>query len=501
MSHFDKMDKHIRRQMENHELPVPDGIWENIQKQREKKKVGFLNGSSKYITGIILLLLGFGFWYSSAPNKNVKLNTEIVQDQTILKENDSRLEDTKIDSEFTTQTNSSKTLASNDLLNKDLNKNIAGKNDINGVKESLSKGNKHIQKPEAEVRSTLIPNPDNKAVSQTSIKEKYVSRRSHVDSPKETKAQETLVINDNASHNEPSHTNYFVSSDFSSSNKRQAFEASPLLASRSSLIKQVAPIRFKKYRDDFTCIDNKRKNHFVYFDFLISPEYAVKNLKITDPEFEDYLLNREETESYDFAFSAGARASLVFENGLSFRAGFLFSQVTELFDFYDPEAEVEVLTNVAIDTIINAPMDTTFIWDTISIVQTGERIKKTYNRYKYFDFPVMIGFEKDLNRKWMANVNTGMSINILSWQKGDFLSPLNEPVNFEDNQQVFKDRVGLSLIGSIGINYKISRYLQWVIEPHFKYYLKPITVDNFPVEQQYFNVGIYTGIRLKLSDR
>ncbi len=231
-----------------------------------------------------------------------------------------------------------------------------------------------------------------------------------------------------------------------------------------------------------------------YLDALVSPDLTFRQLQPRDPEFEEYVNTRKETESNMYAFSGALRLSMVSDKGLAFRTGINYSQINERFSYINGSEEV-------IETINNYDQEGNII-STDTIIKIGTRRKITHNYFRMLDIPFLLGYELSSN-KLRISVNGGAYLNLLFRQKGDFLSPDNlQPVRFDSSDPdafpAFKQQAGLGWYGSVGFAYQAGPNLQLVVEPHFKVYPKSITRDQYGVQQRYTTTGLFIGLRQQL---
>lgn len=242
-----------------------------------------------------------------------------------------------------------------------------------------------------------------------------------------------------------------------------------------------------------TCEDFKGQPLSWYLGLVLSPDIAIRSLNSKSPEYADYAKNRNQTESFNFAFSTGLRLTAKSGMGLGLRSGFNYSEIMEDFE-YQNENEVRIIIQEIYDQNGN-------ILGTDTTYEYGTRVKRTFNRYRTIDVPVMIGYEVEFPKLTLA-VYGGAYFNLAFATRGDFLSPELEPVTFttgaDDAYPAFRDHLGLSLGGSMGIYYQLSDRLQLVLEPQFRYFLQPVTREEYLLNQKYFTTGITTGLRLKL---
>ncbi|MCB9285901.1 MAG: hypothetical protein H6560_01185 [Lewinellaceae bacterium] len=248
------------------------------------------------------------------------------------------------------------------------------------------------------------------------------------------------------------------------------------------------------FTPDPKCANFGNGSWSIYLDALLSPDLTFRQLQPRNPEFEEYVNTREETESNMYAFSGALRLSLVSDKGLALRTGLNFSQINERFTYINGSEEV-------IETINNYDQDGNII-STDTIVKIGTRRKITQNHYRMLDIPFLLGYELT-SRKIKVSVNGGAYLNLLFRQKGDFLSPNDlQPVRFDsgdpDAYPAFKQQAGLGWYGSVGFAYQAGPNLQLVIEPHLKVYPKSLTQDQYGVQQRYITTGLFIGVRQQL---
>jgi hypothetical protein len=227
-------------------------------------------------------------------------------------------------------------------------------------------------------------------------------------------------------------------------------------------------------------------------DVYAGPSFSKQTLEAVDSDFDDYAQMRRSTEESDWAFNAGLRGSLLLGRHFLVRSGLHYEQMTEVFEYADPNY-IKYLIEV---TQILEGNEWVTIIDTVG-VEYGENYTKTYNRYGLLDIPLEMGGEIRSGRFGLS-INAGVSFNVLFWKRGTILSPAGQPTPFTPGEtgatEVFRPRTGLSAGASGQIFFHLQPRLRVFAEPYYRKILKPVTLDDQPVEQRYSNWGIKIGM-------
>jgi hypothetical protein len=228
-----------------------------------------------------------------------------------------------------------------------------------------------------------------------------------------------------------------------------------------------------------------------YIDAYAAPEIAYRTLALKTAEGEALLRARDTTEKILFGLSAGTRASLVFDNGLAFRAGVVYAVNNERYQ-KDSIAKQEILR---IDRQTGELLG-------IDIIETTYR-QTRYNKYRSIDFTLQAGYEVPLNDFLTFSINGGANLNYLSAKKVRFqtaLGTLDSVVHAfnERSPAVFENTWGLSLVGSVAGYAQLTNRIQFMIEPNIRYYMRPLTRADYSLKQQYMTTGLIIGLRYRL---
>ena len=212
----------------------------------------------------------------------------------------------------------------------------------------------------------------------------------------------------------------------------------------------------------------------------------------------NYASRKDSTETMQLSFTAGMRLSKEIGDNMVLKTGLQYSQINERFN-YRNENERNTTTVITVRTINNSDGTSSTVRDTSVVEQVGYRVKTTYNHYRSFDIPVLLGYEY-AGEGWKASLNGGAVFNISSWQEGAFLDTSYAPVSFAKTKSpVFKSKTGISLFGSISLIKNISDRMDFFAEPYFRYSLNDRTTATSTFNQRFHTAGMLLGVRLRLN--
>lgn len=225
-----------------------------------------------------------------------------------------------------------------------------------------------------------------------------------------------------------------------------------------------------------------------YMEWYAGPDWGLKSYQDTGSS--TYLQRRRESTDFRWAFSAGFRYTRVFQNGVSFRTGVNFTQITERFRWVK---ENYVQLNYTIDPTTGDTTGTTSI--------RGTRFKTTYNRFRSLDIPILFGYETGFG-KFKLNAYAGGMLNIYSWQRGEVLDTSLRPVVITtgkpESPYQYRNNMGIGLTGGVSLYYRIHDNWQLMAEPYFRYNLSPMNREGLTLRERYHLLGLRIGIRRDL---
>lgn len=473
------LDEHIKNKFGNYSPEVPPHIWENIMAEKDRKKPAafWLNFLDKR-TWMVLLLVA------------VTASGIIIYRNNV---SDSTVQPTDIKSQ---NLNTDKPLSPTAKSNNDISPTPANEN---AVKENQDK---NITEPVTDVDKNNVDAKENNITTPptNNIAKSPGQKNSKVNSTIAINKEETAEFapSNNAAkkHIKGSASLKFQNPE-TESDETEATENNVNSSLTGSLL-SLEMIRAKRsFNPSITTINNPHLNipcpaaekdaagNKRYFEIYAGPDYALRSFKDTGNSA--YLTKRKESTRFSSAFSAGIRYTRVFNNGMSFRTGFNYSQINEKFKY----AQGNI---VQVIYIIDGNGDTTGSYTT-----TGTRYKTTYNKFRTIDIPLTIGYEMG-NGRIHANFNAGAIINLYSWQKGDVLDTANHPVNITTGKgsspYQFKTNVGVGFLGAVSVYYKLNDRLHIFAEPYFRYNFSQANKTDLTLKQKYSTAGLKLGVRI-----
>lgn len=468
MNYNQHFDKHIKEQLQDYSPQVHPRIWENIVKEREKKRpAGFwwqiFNSRNRLlVAGLLIVFAGGGAYYflkTNSTGNKPGIAATINNAAEKPKSNSTSL----TAGEISTESKPVSGNTGNDSKTSAANPPGTGNNSTTGNIDTYT--------------NTFAAAPDNNDKTKNtlgSVTKSYTNNG----------RQKITVKNGEAAFEDEEETinplpEYSLPFIFYTAQKNTAAKAVASLRNRNlGNVKEPG----------CPTIEKNAAGNKTYIEVYGGPDYAFRSLSDTGNSV--YLQKRKESTKFSSAFSAGFRYTKVFSNGVSVRAGINYSQINEKFTYSEGNI-------VQVVYIINAAGDTIG-----SYMTTGSRYKTTYNKFRTIDVPVVLGYELG-NGNLHANVNAGVIINAYSWQKGEVLDATLQPVDIttgkSNSPYQFKTNIGVGFIGGVSVYYKLNEKLHLMAEPYFRYNLTPASKENITFKQKYNTAGLRLGVRLDLK--
>ena len=185
------------------------------------------------------------------------------------------------------------------------------------------------------------------------------------------------------------------------------------------------------------------------------------------------------------SYNVSARVGIKTKSGMTGMAGLSFDRYNERFDFFNPSETRTII-------ITNGQGDTT----DVRVEAIGERTIKHTNTMTFVSIPLTAGYMWQTD-KFNVGVHGGLGVNLLFAKGGRIAQEdgSSTTLNGEAKKDIFKTSAGFSAIGGLVFEYKIRDNLSFIAEPNVKYNLRSLTVDQYSLDQKYWNVGLNVGLR------
>jgi cytoskeletal protein RodZ len=517
-------DDFIRQKMDAHASGIPEGMWERIGREREKRKPKPIFTPLKYWWAIALPFLALGIWFAARTTTPAgsKAISPAQQPASGQPQNGN--------ASATTSPADNQSAATTNPPNKTTSNTNASANNISGTTHTSVNPNPSANRPSASPNATADANPannSNKRTTAPAVDNKRPATDNRITDFDIQKAAQKAKRNRNLAIargivapgaktkvqaqrlNDPA---------AAGNDKRLPGSGNPQMSHETTPAFRLLPPLPPKEKNNFSFGDNNlRSNRYAvipppdkcptlvgpkrndwYAEIYVSPDYAFKNVSAPNNR-SAYLKKKDSTESFGGAFSAGINISKSISNHLLLKTGLRYSQINEKFDYVN-EKERRFITVITERTITDAAGNIITIRDTSVVEQTGTRVKRTYNRFRSLDIPLLLSYETG-NDVWKFNFTAGPVINLRSWYRGAILDTTFLPLNFNAKSAtgIYKTNVGLGVFGSVSILRSISDNMEVFAEPYFRYNFSDITTGRLPFTQRFSTAGIQFGIRYHLN--
>ena len=468
------MDKLFQKKLQNFEMQVNPHVWETIAKKLdEDKRRPHLLGSWWTIllsSLIVFMVIGAGTYIVTKWLKFQKLEQQRNKDLPMIPE-------TVDYSSLASSTNSNKA----PLAIKDLNLNKRKRsNPSTAIHTKNISTNKFISENKAgrveQNKLTDIDTPSNFLIESETKFNKVITQGVSAYTAENLTASadpiflETLVSGPNSA----------IYPDLILQDSKKSNEES-LISSTENKASSVL---------DGCNVYKSRKPHF-FMDVYFSPELANRTLSTNEPSLVKYAIERSNSEKPIMSYSIGVRGSFVAANGLTFRGGIAYAKNKERFDFVKERQKITKEIKDKDGNVVSTQVEEKVILD------------KIYNQYNYLDLPITIGFEKDL-KDFILSLNGGIGLNLWSSQSGkiykeDIKNVYDLKNGGEAGVSFFRKNAGLSLITSVGLNYKYNERILLLLEPSMRYYLHSLSNTENPISQKYVFIGLNIGLSYRIQ--
>lgn len=213
-----------------------------------------------------------------------------------------------------------------------------------------------------------------------------------------------------------------------------------------------------------------------------------KNLDLKDSIFnQNYLKNRNETETSLDARHFGLELSAHHKSGFGISTGLNHTTITERFDFRYATSNSNSIYAPKFLRIISS--DTLPIYDLVANNQTAIHRLKIYNRYHLLDLPILFSYQYNSN-KWNFGIQAGALLNLSLKIRGKILDEENILLAIHSKEnKIFKARVGVGYLFGASVRRNINSKLAIGLTANYRIYPNDFTLSNYDLKQNYSLLG------------
>ena len=462
MSDINKWEKSFRTAANQNEVPPPAMVWDKIALELDKKRKR--RAIIWFFSGLIAVSLTAGIYLISThkSNDSIVINSTAKTTQQEVK------------------------IASNEVEN-EVNTSDALKQDEVGIINNSSSET---------ISQNSVPNSVNNSVLNTfqKSKERTVSKSLNgqraAGNKKESQKKEIVPF---PANNSSSANTNAVTIETSVKNGVQWRDNTHITSNQLNFPEQIgflaadgltlSPFTLKpnSFAKGVECYSFNKKRIVPYLEVEGGLGYPVRHMT-SNGEPSNLLNNRNDTEKPWYSYNASLHGGLILRNNMFFSTGFNYTEVKEKFDLIKTGVTKIVID---VDLITGLPTDTSII--------IGTDINSGENRYKTFNIPLAIGYQKKM-RNWMISGEIGASYNITLKTSGKILYTDQNVHLLQDIDGLYKKSTGLSVNAAVALHYYLKDNLSIYFKPQYARSLKDWTQPTASIAARYdilnFNVGI-----------
>ncbi|MFY7965672.1 MAG: hypothetical protein ACOVO1_12305 [Chitinophagaceae bacterium] len=499
-------DSFVSDKLNNYESPVPDGLWEKIIAEEERKPKFIYWWNNRISIGVFAFLVLSGISYFGYKNlsfrEKVKSNYQTSSNRKEL-----------VKGELATNS-----AAVNSIRNAD-SKIVkdAIENSQNLAKQNTKRGDEGLNNI-----TELSKFSRYKYAKKALLKDVVIKEKNGIDLASSLDDKSDYKLNDLSDRNSIKNR-FSVKKDKSFANRRQPNESfnfsdkfynsnqpkvNGILIYSENNLTEINSLTEKKVlnlgklfsgTDDCPTAKGTYRND-TYVEGYFSPDFAFKNVTSTKSGNDDYLSKKDSSETMQLGFTIGARFSKSITNNLLLKAGLQYSQMNEKFTLRTENDRRQTIV-INSHTIIRPGQSDTTVSDTSVFVQIGYRVRTSMNYYRNLEIPLMLSYElPSEDSKWKFALNGGAILNLTSWYEGKTIDANYNLVNIgsKANNGFYKHQFGVSLYGGFSVLRNITPELDIFAEPYFRYGLYNVQ-SSVGFNQRFSIAGLQLGARLKIN--
>lgn len=454
-----EFDKYVKDGLYSYKSPVPEGLWERIVAEKDKKKpIPIPFWKNGYFQASILALVTIALTSSSYFFFR-KENTTYINNTT--------KEVVTLNNNITSNTKESNHKVESAEANKSNTLSIVSTDKVKNNVIDIERNNK----PLSRVNHTI-----SNAITAASVSKANVI--------KESNKPQSNIISSVAVNKEENKT---VENTIPNTDEHYFEKGSIINRFNSVLANRLVSKALNGSKKTITTIhlpDRPTRNW--YLEVYGSSDYDTKQVNSNSLDA-NYLHILDSTQKLVGGFTFGIRLSKNINQHLSIKSGVQFKEVTQQFKFTQQNVtkSITVITNAG----------------TNSYIETGYQQRTVYNNYKSIEVPVIASLEMDNTKKWHFYTDGGVILNLTSFYHGITFDPSlnNVPLSAKQTYGMFSSNVNLSLYGGFSVLHNINKNIEAFAGPYCSYSLSNNNISSVGYNQRFNVFGVNLGIRYKIS--
>ena len=501
-------DNFIKDKLHDHESHVPQGLWDKVLVDIDKKKKPLPFWKNGYFQSAIIGIVAVGLfsagYITSKHNNTVTGNIkEYVTSPTLTKSLVNTVNTAKHNEINDSRTNTlpsktTLTTRAEKQLSKNSDKAIVKVDKVNKTTESVTNTSVESKKVKAvrvivDKATKLITETDNNSKIN---KENIISNKKSVASisdkvtstPEIAETTTTAPVVAEATNEDVLNNgiaNYFVKGDLVSTE---------LNVSSLGIIKRTLSANTNTITNIH--LPNTNKKGWTV-ELYASPDYDVKKVSTTNNDAY-YLHVMDSSNKTSIGFTAGFRIGKSIGHNFSLKSGLQFKETTERFR-YLKQTDIKDFAVLTTRSYTDNTGSTIYVTDTSVLQQKGYVIRTVYNTYKSIEIPVIVSWEKSMNKFHVA-VSGGAIFNLSTFYEGQtFDNTYNVvPLSAKQSNGIFKSKANVSIYGSLNFLYSLRKDMDAFAEPYYKVALGNNSTTANGISQGFNTAGINFGIRYNI---
>ena len=501
-------DKNLKKKLDNAELPVSDGIWENIEAQipvkQDKPKYWMLFLVAMFaLPFLIYQLTEIDKPTAEGIEKNTKeltvventIGEDLYSGSSINKRSKSTEnldESSSVDNGSATDGDPSNRFNENDPISTNSNSGlIASENAIN-----TSVNSRYISGSD---QTTLINNFDNIRLSGTisnlSPNQNLIAESATTSTRKKLKFLKRPFSDKIEIDN--SGTNFKLIEKSRIFQKAERIKEIPLIA--GSLLSNLGTLENDRLEAIDTRLLGLRKASpicpsfkpfstgiYLFADVRSGLVNQQLENKTNNPEVDEIIRNRMESESGAISSSFNLGIGKKWDSGLLLESGLNLDIITTTLRFLKPGGTI-----IVIDSFPEIVMDT---------ISTDPQMISSKNKFRQLNIPVNLGYEFRISERYSIAAKGGILINLSSSNSGQLLTEtgLTSYDSSEIANSFFKTNLNLSYTGGLDLIGDINKLFSGYIGLNVNYYPDDFSLSTYLVRQSYYKYGVTAGLRYRI---